>query len=447
MSPFLSILANPQCLHPRGASDRPRLAISTGFQRGEVAGHRSALTPLANEASADREAMVGLANVLVTSAGDGWARIPYGEWPHAEGLQVFGRAEADEMVGYFRNGWNTLKRAISGLPIFKGHPDLADELRKSLQRETAPSSRRQIESRIAALENQYPDKARYGAIGDLEARADGLYLRPVLDDRGAVLVNEQGQTSFSPHWLAQRGPDRDGRPTYRPVCLLSIGLTDRPNIGGTSLVNSAPGGADTKTNTLENNTMPEWLLKLLGLEVGATEDQVKSKLEALLARPEPAALANEQSERTALANEVATLTARLATVTATAAERETALANERTAHAATVTARNEVLVAGAIREGRITEASKPTWLSRLGRDFATESAALANEQGALKTAPRTERLGDRKPVSAAATEFTALVNEALPHHGGNWTAAWAAVKGSAKGASLYAQMNAPAATA
>lgn len=386
--------------------------------------------------------LLGLANILATDSGarPGWARIPYGEWPHEEGLQRFGRAEAEEMVSYFRNGWNTLKRAVSGLPIFKGHPDLATELRRQLPRIEDSTTKCRLESRIASLDRQYPDSARYGAIGDMEARDDGLYLRPVLADTGAALVRDQGLKCFSPHWLAQRVENPGGRTVFRPVALLSIGLTDRPNIAGTSLVNQQPA--------FMHQALLLELLAALGRELPAeaTPEQIEAELTAaipiataLRKKPE-APLANEDSVRTALANELTSLRAEIENQKSKMENLSASLANERTAHATTTTARNTLLVASAIREGRILESTRDVWLSRLDRDFASESAALANESAALKTAPRTHALGERKPANAAADEFTALVNEALPRHGHDWARSWAAVKSTPRGQSLYTRM-------
>lgn len=402
----------------RAASRRITLMVRTvgrasharGYARLYQATLAGGLTALANESATDRVSLFGLTNEIDAATGDGWARIGYGEWPHERGLQRFGRAQADEMVGYFKNTWNRIKRAVVGMPIFRGHPDLK------------------------AIANQYPDKGVYGAIADMEARDDGLYIRPILSEEGAALVNEKGLKYFSPHWLARKLPDENGRPVYAPAFMVSIGLTDRPNIGGTSLVNSAPVGAN-ENNKSENIIMLKWLIELLGLANEATEEQVKAKVTDLLKRPEPTALANEQTARTTAETQLTEAKNKLTTA-------ETALANERTAHAATAKARNEALVASAIKDGRVVEANRQTWLSRLDRDFATESTALANEKPVVKMQPRTANLGARKQDNAARDQFTALVNEALPKNGGDWDRAWAAVKATPNGKTLFEQMDA-----
>ncbi len=406
------------------------------------------LTPLANESPITGEALIGFANE-VTATEDGWIRIGYGEHEHEQGIQRFGRAQAEEMVGYFRNTWNRLKRAVTGLPIFSGHPDLADQLRKQRTALANDGQRAALDRRIAELERQYPDKREYGAIADMQAREDGLYLQPVLPPSGEALVNA-GRNRFSPHWLAKTLGQERGRTVYAPVYLLSIGLTDRPNIAETSLINSQPEKMNKK--------LLIQILAALGrtpLANEATDEQINAELNAALPiatalaqRPETTALVNEQGKVTELTTKVTELTSQLSTLNSQLGESRTSLANEKSAHTATIKARNEALVTGAIKAGCVTEANKAVWLGRLERDFAAESVALANEAAAMKTTSRTGDLGARKEPSAASEQFTALVNEAMPKHGNNWQKAWAATKATAAGKALYEKMNqTPAATA
>lgn len=388
--------------------------------------------------------MTGLSNELPEASGDGWVMIPYGEWPHERGLQRFQREHAEEMVGYFKAVWNRIKRAIVGMPIFRGHPDLAAQLERELARESDPAKRAEIESMVARFKELYPDDAVYGHILDMEARDDGLALRLVLSEDGAALVNEEGLTKFSPHWLSKTLGTDGKRTIYAPVYLKSIGLTARPNIAVTSLVNTAPERAAEKPPQNESamNKLIIALLAALGRPLAneASETEITNALtaalphaQALASRPEPTALANEQTARTSAEAKITELT--------------TALANERTAVAAAIEAHATTLVDHAIAAGRITEAEKPVWLGRLKRDFTAESAALANEQPKVKTQARTQQLGERKPANAAGDQFTALVNEAMPQHGNNWTAAWNAVKATAKGKALFDQMDAASAAA
>ncbi|MES2692781.1 MAG: DUF935 family protein [Verrucomicrobiota bacterium] len=439
-----SVVAAPETPSTTSAqSERKDKRQSPRQARAAAASTRGArgFAALANEADPSGSAFLGLTNEFASTAStDGWARVPYGEWPHEEGLQRFGRAEAEEMVRYFKNTWNRLKRAITGLPIYRGHPDLADTLKK--QRPLANAAdRAHLDQRIAEVETRWPDRREYGSIADLEARDDGLYLKPVLTPAGAALVNEDGLRFFSPHWLGKPLSPTNGRPVYGPAFLLSIGLTDRPNIAGTSLVNSAPAaGANRNPNQTPTN-MPPWLIELLGLVNEPVEDQekkAKALLEKILERPDSSTLATEQSARSAAETQLAETKSRLATA-------ETALVNERAAHTATARSHNATLLDAAVREGRILEAARPVWLSRLERDFPAESAALANERPALKTTPKTGALGERKAQFSASSKFTALVNERATRTGESWDSAWHATKRTADGRALFEEMSRPAA--
>lgn len=392
------------------------------------------LVALVNDRPEGLEPLIGLSNELALTASDGWALIPYGDHPNTRGLQRFGKASATQMHGYFKSAWSRLKRAFVGMPIYRGHPDQADTVRRELAKEKDPAKRARLTALINDIERRYPDKTVYGAIADIEVREDGLAIKPVLTPDGEALVNEHGLNAFSPHWLGRDLPAEGGREIKEPIYLVSIGLTDRPNIAGTSLVNSIPESTMNKALIIK-------LLAALGrtsLTNEATDDQVNAEMaealpaaQALSQRPEPTALANEQTARTTAETELE--------------KANTALANEKAAHVATAKARNELLVGEAIRAGRITEAAKPVWLGRLERDFDGESTALANEAAAVKTQSRTGDLGDRKPNAEASDKFTSLVNERVAK-GELWNDAWQAVKATKEGQALLEQMDVEATT-
>ncbi len=66
---------------------------------------------LANEAPIGKYAMAGFTNAAEIGA-DGWTIIPYGEWPHSQGIQQFAREQADAIVDNFKSGWARFKRAV-----------------------------------------------------------------------------------------------------------------------------------------------------------------------------------------------------------------------------------------------------------------------------------------------------------------------------------------------
>lgn len=401
-------------------------------------------TSMANEAIDDATPLTGLCNEITADrTADGWALIKYGVWPNERGLQRFAREDAEKMVGYFKGTWNMIKRAFVGMPIFRGHPDLAEAVSKERDREKDPAKRSRLTALVNEFSRRWSDKTVYGTVADMEAREEGLAIKPILTEEGAALVNERGLKWFSPHWLGLPLPKTPGGPEHACVLMRSIGLTDNPNIAGTSLVNSQP----------ENPDMNKFILALLAalgrpLANEATESQITEALTAavpvataLLERPESTALANEQSARTTLEGQLTAekeratgLDSQISDLNSQLSAAATALANERKAHAG-------ILVDVAIKDGRVTEAQKPVWLSRLERDFAAECTALANTAPTVKTTARTLGMGGRKESSDAATQFTALVNEAMPKHGGDRDAAWAAIKLTPTGKALFEQMS------
>lgn len=291
----------------------------------------------------------------VTIDDRGWAVIPFGDWPHEMGMQKFHREQGEAIANSFNNVSGRFRRAVCGLPIFKGHPD-------------HPS---------AAIANQYPDKEDKGQIAAVEVRPTGLALKLILSNAGAELVRK-GWKYISPMWIGQL-ISRAGETfrTYAPTELRSIGLVVKPNIPSPSLAN-----AGSPAN--QNKTMNKALLLLLGLAETATEDQVSTAIKLL--QTNAGALANEQSalatvrgELTAAQGKITLLEGKVTAAATELTTAQTALANERTA-------RIGDHVSLAIRTGRMTQAEKPTWEGRLKANFETESAVLANAVPKVKTA-------------------------------------------------------------
>ncbi len=346
--------------------------------------------------------MAGFTNAAEIGA-DGWTIIPYGEWPHSQGIQQFAREQADAIVDNFKSGWARFKRAVIGLPVFKGHPDLR------------------------GLENEYPDKREYGQIADMEARPEGLAIKQVLSAAGAALV-EAGHRFISPHWLANEVGERNGVKIYKPVLMKSVGLTNRPNIPNKSLVNTADADSKSMNKDLWLALILTLGLKPLSNSAEATAEQVeghvKSEIDAMKTRPTAETLANERTTVLTLTQRAEKAEAELKTTKTSLTEAATALAN---AQAAKV----DDLLAGSIRAGVITEAQKPIWKTRLERDFAGESVALVNSNPAIKTKPTVEQLRlaevDRKIKAGLVNDdgtgggdtptIDALVNEEMSKPG------------------------------
>jgi len=161
--------------------------------------------------------------LLITSnatdlSADGWLKIaPWGDHPNSVGLQRVQKEDGDAMVAAFNSLVGKAGRMFRGVPIFVGHPDRDP--------------------------NRYPDKRRYGKITALESRADGLYAKPAFNDLGERVI-EQGHYLYnSPVWALKR----EGG-VVRPIELLSIGLTNEPNIKGEPWAKNEVEPGDTAAN-------------------------------------------------------------------------------------------------------------------------------------------------------------------------------------------------------
>jgi hypothetical protein len=184
---------------------------------------------------------------------DGWALIaPYGEHPKSrvaringipteqKFLQVLDNASADKLMDNESGLFRTLKRALVGIPVYLGHPDLVEHSPETL----ANVGRKQDAGVV--------DKVRKGDRG-IEAHF-------VLNQVGATAV-ENGAKFPSALWLVlPNGETKNGAAVCHPFKLLSVGLTDRPNISGVeSLANAR--GAETQTQTEPDmKLLAGWLL-------------------------------------------------------------------------------------------------------------------------------------------------------------------------------------------
>ncbi|MDR3143744.1 MAG: phage protease [Puniceicoccales bacterium] len=141
-----------------------------------------------------------------------WLRISaYGHYPHPQGLQCIDRVAVQAMVEHFKSFRGRLRRRFGGLPVYIGHPD-------------DPQLRQQP---------GHQDTRAYAWIQDLEAREDGLHGLIKWSDAGLELLRNAFFKFFSPRWEMQViGPGQ-----FRPIRLLSIGLTNYPNIPGDAIAN------------------------------------------------------------------------------------------------------------------------------------------------------------------------------------------------------------------
>ncbi|WP_309398536.1 phage protease [Cerasicoccus maritimus] len=175
----------------------------------------------------------GLCNEIpsVTQRSSAWLRLAeYGDWPHSQGLQRFNRSSAEQLVRHFKSLRGRLARKFGGLPVYIGHPD--DE--------------------HFAGQSGHADTRAYAWIEALDARPDGLYVLPRWSDAGQNLLRNAFYKFLSPRWAMK--PLGDG--VFEPVRLISVGLTNQPNIPGDAIANEATG--DDASPSPQVNADADW---------------------------------------------------------------------------------------------------------------------------------------------------------------------------------------------
>ena len=315
---------------------------------------------------------------------DGWALIaPFGEHTKSrvaivngrpreqKFIQILDNAAADQLLDKENGFFRKMARAIIGIPVYKGHPDLPDH---------APET----------LANRKEKKEVIGVVDEVRKGARGIEGHFNLTPGGADAVENEGCKYPSALWLVLPNGRRGGATLCRPFKLLSVGLTPWPNISGVESL------ANTKGSSAEEQTEPGMKL-IIGFLAGkglalanaesATETQVLEALEKFHSAQAGAVVA--------LGNENATLAGQI-----------TALTNERdaaiTENAALQKARAAATVDLAITKGRLHLSERDAQIAALenSNDFAAAAKLLFNKARVARTA------GDAQSGKILANEMS-----------------------------------------
>lgn len=324
--------------------------------------------------------------------------IPYGDHPHKNGIQRFTREHADTMVSNFNSVLGKLGRLFGGLPVYVGHPD------------------------DPAFANQHQDNKSYAWIMGMEARDEGLALIPKWSKPGEDIISNAHYKWFSPRWACKEIARESGKAILAPVRLISVGLTNMPQIAGIQplaneeLAEGTTPAAETKEKNID---LLKRLLAALGMADTATEDDLCAKIAEM---------------NTALASAAAATEAANTAANSARAELET----ERGA-------RRELIVSNAIAAGILTPAQKDQWLTDLAADFAGKSVELSNMKPAFHVTPITTNLGARKTeLQSTRDKVLTLVNQRMSEQGEDYETAFAAVR--KEHTALFSTMKQPQST-
>jgi hypothetical protein len=339
-------------------------------------------------------------------------------------LQVFDAVAANEIVDKYNSTLAKLKRTItgllgmgtSGIPVYYRHPDGNPD---------------------------HVDRREYGLAENLRVGADGLYGRIAYNEFGERLLKEVKGLRISPVWYLRPLPGSKDLSKTRPHQLLSLGLTQFPNIRNAVAVNEDPNS--TKNKKTMHPELLKALLKLLAFNEARIEATINggsdaiSITEAQNAFAPFATAANEAPKIPDLEKQVSDLTASNEAAETKATEIEAQLTEYKGLLAA-----NEV--ESAISAGKIKPAEKDARIKALveAEDFTVACNELdALEDGkAVKTTSVTQDLAHQQSkglmaANEASEQFQKLVaaNEA---EGMSYDAAWAAAERSTEGQKLVA---------
>ncbi len=120
---------------------------------------------------------------------------PYGNWQHKYGMQIVDKLAGDKIKKAFLNSFDR----FLGLPIYLGHPD---------EGKNAKSAK------------------AVGRVENISVTKEGIAISARYFPETQEKLNSGKIKWLSPRWRMEKLPDG----TFRPVKLISVGLTNNPNI-------------------------------------------------------------------------------------------------------------------------------------------------------------------------------------------------------------------------
>ena len=313
---------------------------------------------------------------------------PFGDWKNGNIVQRVDASAAENLKRNMAAVWAMIKSDIENpCPVHYEHPD-------DLDGEEVP---------------KVVDKTPYGRVRSLEIRDDGIYAEiewlPGFESLPKRL-------QISPRWNA----DPLGGGIVRPVRLISIGLTRRPNISRTSFVNNADGNAPIPN--FETQQKEPYMDKEILILLGYTDEEAQMIIDKAEGAP------TDVLERIKKALEA-----------------KQQLANSKDALKASQAARAKLVVANAVRAGKIAEFQRASAEAILANaeDFEAEEKKIADAPAAVKTEPKTDGIekGEKERAKSqqdAQSKFASIVAE-KQNSGMDYNAAWNLAKN--ENAELY----------
>jgi hypothetical protein len=188
--------------------------------------------------------------------------VEFGDHPHAKGLQRVSFEVARRLEDGFHSLRGLLARHFGGLPVYVGHPDDPEY----------------------AGQPGHTDTRAHGWITDLRAKPDGLYGEIKWSKSGRELIDNANYKFFSPRWMMRSV----GGGVFEPVRLLSLGLTNTPNIPGEVIANEATNAAESGKLVLVGPSAAR------GAKADESDDAIASNAPFLAARVRSAGIGSRR---------------------------------------------------------------------------------------------------------------------------------------------------------
>lgn len=338
---------------------------------------------------------------------------PFGDWKNGDIVQRVDAPAAENLKRNMERVWAMVKNDLENpCPVHYEHPD--DEDGKEVPKVV--------------------DKTPYGRVRSLEIRDDGIYAEIEWLPGFETLPKS---LQISPRWNA----DPLGGGIVRPVRLISIGLTRRPNIKRTSFVNHADGNAPIPN--FETQQKDPYMDKEILALLGYTEEEAQKIIDKAEDAPTDVLerIKKALTDKATLENELAAAKGETAEKEKEAEEAKQQLANSKDALKASQAARAKLVVANAVRAGKIAEFQRASAEAILANaeDFEAEEKKIAAAPAAVKTTPQTDGIekGEKERAKSqqdAQSKFAAIVEE-KQKAGMDYNSAWNLAKN--ENAELY----------
>ena len=328
---------------------------------------------------------------------------PFGDFKKGDYIQRVDSTAGEILKNNLGTIWSRIKNVFgNACPVYYEHPDNEDDY-------VIPDT---------------PDKTPYGKVLSLENGDDGIYAN-IEWLNGFEMLPQRLQ--ISPRWNAFDIADKVARPNR----LISVGLTRTPNIKQTAFVNS-------ETQTKETIIMDMEILRLLGYSEEAAQKIINKAADAptdVLERIKTAL-----TKKTEIANNLEVAQKDGSEKDKQLETAKVALANSQAALKKSQTARAKLVVANAIKDGKLAEFQRNSAEMILANsaDFDKDEAALNAADKVVKTEPKTDGItAAENKQNELRQKFDEYVKTKTAEYGGGQEAynrAWKEANEKYKGA-------------